>query len=216
MKEISIIVCSYNHDKWIERCLRSLIHQKIVKSEDYEIVLVNDNSKDNTSKILKKYMSTNNLKIINNSKNLGLPSSINKAIHYSSGRYIVRVDSDDYVDRYFLFFLSYFLNNNREYSAVACDYVLVNDNEQYLQKKNCAREEIACGIMFRREAIIDVGLYNKNFSMREGHELRKRLEKKYKIARIEFPLYKYRKHSLNRTKNLKQLKKFDKKLRKIK
>jgi glycosyltransferase involved in cell wall biosynthesis len=216
MKEISVIICSFNHQKWIERCLRSLINQKIIKQDEYEILIVNDKSQDNTKKILKKYNYISNLKIINNSKNIGLPSSINNAIHQSSGRYIVRVDSDDYVDRYFLFFLHYFLSNNRNYGAASCDYIIVDDKEEYLRTENSQKNEIACGIMFRREALIDIGLYNKNFSMREGHELKKRFEKKYEIGRIPFPLYKYRKHSLNRTKNIKLLKKFDKKLRKLK
>lgn len=216
MKEISIIVCAFNHEKWIERTLRSLINQKIIKKVDYEILIVNDKSKDNTKKILKKYNNINNIKITNNSKNLGLPSSINKAIHQSSGRYIVRVDSDDYVDRYFLFLLHYFLNNNREYAAASCDYIIVNDKEQFLHKGNSELNEIACGIMFRREALIDIGLYNKNFSMREGHELKKRFEKKYKIGRIPFPLYKYRKHSSNRTKNIRLLSRYDKKLENLK
>ena len=216
MKEISIIVCAFNHEKWIERTLRSLINQKIIKKVDYEILIVNDKSKDNTKKILKKYNNINNIKITNNSKNLGLPSSINKAIHQSSGRYIVRVDSDDYVDRYFLFLLHYFLNNNREYAAASCDYIIVNDKEQFLHKGNSELNEIACGIMFRREALIDIGLYNKNFSMREGHELKKRFEKKYKIGRIPFPLYKYRKHSSNRTKNIRLLSRYDKKLKNLK
>ena len=216
MKEISVIVCAFNHERWIERCIRSLFHQKIIDKSDFEIILVNDKSKDSTKKILKKYRSYKNLKIISNNKNIGLPSSINKAIHYSTGRYIVRVDSDDYVDRYFLFFLKYFLNNNREYHAAACDYLIVDNNEKYLMKKNCAESEIACGIMFRRECLIDIGLYNKKFSMREGHELRKRFLKKYKIGRIEYPLYKYRSHKGNRTKDLKVLKKFDNQLEKIK
>jgi glycosyltransferase involved in cell wall biosynthesis len=114
MNEISIIVCAFNHERWIERCIRSLLHQEIIDKSEYEIILVNDKSKDSTNKILNKYRSYKNLKIISNNKNIGLPSSINKAIHYSTGRYIVRVDSDDYVDRYFLFFLKYFLNNNRQ------------------------------------------------------------------------------------------------------
>ena len=126
------------------------------------------------------------------------------------------MDSDDYVDRYFLFFLHYFLNNNRNYGAVSCDYIIVNDKEEYLRKENSQKNEIACGIVFRREALIDIGLYNKSFSMREGHELKKRFEKKYEIGRIPFKLYKYRKHFLNRTKNIQLLKKFDKKLRKLK
>ena len=216
MKEISIIVCTFNHEKWIERCIRSLLNQKIVDELEYEIILVNDKSKDNTGKILKKYESFKNLKILSNKKNIGLPSSINKAIQNSTGRYIVRVDSDDYVDRYFLFFLKYFLLKNREYHAVACDYLIVDNNEKFLIKKNCTENNIACGIMFRRECLIDIGLYNKKFSMREGHELRKRFLEKYKIGRIEYPLYKYRSHKENRTRNLKLLKKFDNQLEKIK
>ena len=53
--------------------------------------------------------------------------------------------------------------------------------------------------MFRKECLFDIGLYNEKFKMREGHELRTRFEKKFKIGRLEFPFYKYRKHELNRT-----------------
>ena len=51
--------------------------------------------------------------------------------------------------------------------------------------------------------------------MREGHELKKRFERKFKIGRLELPLYKYRIYSKNRTKNKKELKKYDKLLRNI-
>ena len=79
------------------------------------------------------------------------------------------------------------------------------------------KKQIACGIMFRKECLFDIGLYNTEFSMREGHELRIRFEKKFKIGRLEFPMYKYRFHSNNRTiKNKNTLKKFDKLIRKVK
>lgn len=213
--DISVIVCSYNHGKWIERCLRSLLHQKFIKQEEYEIILIDDKSTDFTKKVLKNFKN-DNLRFFANKKNLGLPSSINKAIKLSLGRYVVRVDSDDYVARNFLYLTKLFLNINREYQAVAVDYYKVDNNEVFLSKNNCMKEQIACGIMFRKECLFDIGLYDSKFKMREGHELRKRFEKKHSIGHLNLPLYKYRSHENNRTKNLKNVKYYEVKLNKKK
>ena len=212
ISEISIIICCYNHEKWIERCLRSILHQKNIKDNEYEVIIVDDNSKDNSFQIIKKFKFSNFV-ALKNKKNIGLPSSINKGISKAQGRYIVRVDSDDYVSRDFLYLLKLFLDLNREYQAVAVDYYKVNDKEQILEKIDCFKKQIACGILFRKECLIDIGLYDKKFKMREGHELRKRFEKKFSIARLNIPLYKYRSHSNNRTQKKKVLKKYDKMLK---
>ena len=73
-------------------------------------------------------------------------------------------------------------------------------------------EEIACGVMFRRECLYDIGLYNEKYRMREGHDLRRRFLKKFKIGHLELPLYKYRHHETNRTKEKQNLSKYDKML----
>ncbi len=210
--EISIIVCCYNHEKWIERCLRSILHQKYIKDNEFEVIIVDDNSSDRSHKIIKKF-NFDNFISLKNKKNIGLPLSINKAISKAKGRYIVRVDSDDYVSRNFLYLIKLFLDLNREYQAVAVDYFKVNDKEQILEKVDCYKNQIACGILFRKECLIDIGLYDRKFKMREGHDLRRRFEKKFKIARLNVPLYKYRTHSGNRTNKKKVLKKFDKMLK---
>ena len=215
MPEITIIVCSYNHGKWIERCIRSILNQVVIKQDQFEIIIVDDASKDYTRKILTKFKKFKNIKILTNNKNLGLPRSLNKAIKVSSGRYVVRVDSDDYIERNYLFVSKLFLDKNRYYQALATDYTKVDENENLISRENCSKNEIACGIMFRKESILEIGLYNENFLMREGHELKKRFEKKFKIGRLELPLYKYRIYSKNRTKNKKELSKYDKLLKKI-
>ena len=217
LPDISIIVCAYNHSKWIERCIRSLNHQDNIKDHEYEIIIINDCSKDDTRKILKKFKYLSNLRVINNSKNIGLPESINKGIKISNGRYIVRVDSDDYVARNFLYLLKLYLDYNRNHSAVACDYLKVDEKENTLSRfENKGKNQIACGILFRKESLYDIGLYNKKFKMREGHYLRKVYEKKFNIINLNFPLYKYRMHSKNRTKKSSQIKKYDKLFKKIK
>ena len=210
MYDISVIICSYNHEKWIERCLRSIFNQKIINNEKIEIILVNDCSTDKTKKIIKNYKNYKNLKIINNKKNLGLPKSLNKAISKSSGRYIIRVDSDDYIQRYCLFTLKFFLDFNRHYQAASCDYLKVTETEETIKRYKSKQNPIACGIMFRRECLFFLGLYDEKFKMREGHDLLKRFLKKYKLGYLELPLYKYRDHKNNRTKKKKFLKKYDK------
>ena len=212
LPDISVIVCAYNHGKWLERCIRSLNHQQHMAANEFEIIVVNDASTDMTKDVLDNLNSISNLRVINNDTNVGLPQSLNKAIRSALGRYIVRVDSDDYVTRLFLYLTKEFLDMNRDYQAVAVDYVLVDELERLIKRVNCFDEEIACGVMFRKECLFDIGLYDESFSMREGHELKKRFLEKFKIARLEFPLYKYRKYDGNRTNNLKETNGYDKKL----
>ena len=176
-KSVSVIVCTFNHEKWIERCIRSLLNQENIFLEDFEIILVDDCSEDSTSEVLDKFSNETNLTIIKNESNIGLPASINKAMKVSTGRYIVRVDSDDYVQRSFLYHMKFFLDFNRYYQAVCVDYFRVDENEEVLSRENSKINEIAFGIMFRRECLFDIGLYNEKYTMREGHDLRRRFEK---------------------------------------
>jgi|TARA_B100000795_G_scaffold150551_1_gene112727 glycosyltransferase involved in cell wall biosynthesis len=210
--DISVIVCSFNHAKWLERCIRSISNQENISDQNFEIIIIDDCSTDETPQVVNNLKSIANLKSLRNEKNLGLPKSINIAMHISKGRYLVRVDSDDYVQRNFLFMMKFFLDLNRQYQAVCVDYINVSENEEFLERKNAIKDEIACGIMFRREALFDLGLYNENFKMREGHELRKRFLEKFSMGHLELPLYKYRDHQNNRTKNIKDLEEYDKKL----
>ena len=209
LPEISVIISVYNHSKWINRCLRSLFNQINISKKEYEIIVVDDCSTDDSFKILKKIKEKTNIILLKNKKNKGLPFSLNRAIKASDGRYIVRVDSDDYVTRNFLSLMKYFLNKNPQYQAVSVDYLWIDKNENILARKFASKEEIACGIMYRRECLYEIGLFNNNFKMREGHELNKRFRKKFKIAHLELPLYKYRRYEGNRTKEYKKLIKFD-------
>ena len=73
-------------------------------------------------------------------------------------------------------------------------------------------DPIGCGIMFKFEHLIDLGLYDANFLAREDEELILRFKKKYSVSRVQLPLYRYRKHKHNLTNNKSKMKKFNKKL----
>ena len=207
---VSVILPVYNSERYIGRCLRSLNRQSL-HYKNYEIVVIDDFSSDSSLKEIKKYKSKN-IRLIKNKKNLGLAKSLNIGIKNAKGSLLVRVDSDDWVHEDFLNILSTFLFINHELDAVACDYVLTDEKEKNIKIENCDKKPIGCGIMFRTQQLLDLGLYDEKFQYAEEEALRKIFLKKYKITRIPFNLYRYRQHKANRSKNLKLVKYYSSKL----
>jgi glycosyltransferase involved in cell wall biosynthesis len=207
---ISVIVPVYNQELYIGRCLRSLLHQSI-NHENYEIIVIDDGSTDRTPYALELFSDKFNspIVVLKNSTNSGLPASLNKAILNSRSEYIVRVDSDDFVNVNFLTFLYNFIEFNKYADAVACDYYLVNDNEEVLQRVNCLEHPIACGILYKKSHLIELGMYDESFKCHEERDFRIRFEKKYMINRLELPLYRYRRHEDNMTNNKSQMEYFE-------
>ena len=114
---VSVIIPVYNQELYIGRCLRSLLDQSLER-EQYEIIIIDDGSKDKTSEILKTFK--DEIELIKNKTNKGLPYSLNRGIKASKGRFIVRVDSDDYVNKEFLKYLQMHLLYNNEMHAICC------------------------------------------------------------------------------------------------
>lgn len=86
----SIIIPVHNGEKYIEKCIESVLKQKY---NNYEIIIINDNSNDNTTNIIKKY----NIKVYNvNYNNIG--KSRNYGVLKAKGDYIIFIDADDYID----------------------------------------------------------------------------------------------------------------------
>lgn len=193
---VSVIVPVFNQERYIGRCLRSLLAQTFPKV-DFEIIVINDGSVDKTGYALDLFKE--DVIIINNDFNLGLPASLNKGILAAKSPLIVRVDSDDYVSVNFINFLYNFITQNEYMDAVACDYNLIDNNGVKISRESCLDDPIGCGIIFRLKQLIDIGLYDENFLRHEDRDLRIRFLKKYKIHRLELPLYRYRRHNSNIT-----------------
>ena len=195
---VSVIVPVYNQEKFIGRCLRSLLHQ-VPFNQSYEIIVVDDGSTDKTPYALELFFDA--IHTITNAENMGLPTALNQAIKVARASYIVRVDSDDYVNANFLGFLHAYLDQNEFADAVACDYWLVDDKENWLERVDCMEAPIGCGIMFRKDKLIDVGLFDETFRVHEEKDLRIRFEKCHAIDHLPIPLYRYRRHESNLTNN---------------
>ena len=196
--DISLLIPVFNCELYIERAIRSALQNKIL-SPNLEIVVIDDCSNDQTPKILQKF--EKKIKLVRHKQNLGLPSALNTGILESSGQFIVRLDADDFILPEYTFLLGTFLKRNKHLDAVKCDYYIVDKMENITTLENSEERPIGCGIMFRREQLIDIGLYNPEYRLNEDKELVERFTKKYKITRVPVPLYKYYFHGENMTLN---------------
>lgn len=196
--EISVVVTNYNYGGFLPRCVRSLISQSYNRDE-YEIIVIDDASTDDSKQIINGYQQA--ITPIFNEKNLGLAASCNKAIHAALGKHIVRVDADDYVHHDFLKLHHLFLANNKDMDATSSDYYEVDMKENILRRKNGITWPVACGVMYKIDDLIDIGLYDETLP-REDVDLRQRFLKKYQVYNIPVPLYRYTMHSESMTKNI--------------
>ncbi len=132
--KVSIIVPVYNVEKYLKRCLDSLISQTL---KDIEIICVNDGSKDNSDKILEEYARKDSRIIIINQENQGISVARNNGMDIAKGKYVGFVDSDDWVDSDFFEKLYNAAEKNNAQMAV-CSIIRLNEyrSKKYLTLKN--------------------------------------------------------------------------------
>ena len=120
MPEVSVIVPVYNVEKYLEKCLNSLVNQTL---DNIEIIIVNDGTKDNSEEIIKKFIEKYPQKIVYLKKeNGGLSDARNFGIPYAKGEYIAFLDSDDYVEKD-IYKEMYELAKKENSDMVECDFL---------------------------------------------------------------------------------------------
>lgn len=93
MPLVSVLITSYNHEKWLAQCLDSALSQTYLNRE---IIVVDDGSSDGSQQILKSY--GDQITLIENNPNIGTYPSLNKALSFAKGEYVAILNSDDYWD----------------------------------------------------------------------------------------------------------------------
>lgn len=122
--KVSVIVPVYNVEKYLEKCLDSLVHQTL---ESLQIIVVNDGSLDNSQAIIDRYVEAYPHKVFGYIKeNGGLGDARNYGMQFAGGEYIAFVDSDDWVDEK-MFELMYGFAERNSYQIVVADMYCIND-----------------------------------------------------------------------------------------
>jgi glycosyltransferase involved in cell wall biosynthesis len=94
---LSIILPVYNVEPYVERCLRSLLEYQNLSASEYEIIVTNDGSPDNSRAVVERLQSEFSNLILINQENQGVSMARNNAIAIAKGRYILPIDPDDYI-----------------------------------------------------------------------------------------------------------------------
>ncbi len=117
---VSVIIPVYNGEKFISRCIDSVLNQSF---KDIEIIVINDGSKDNTKDILLNYQNQNeNIKLINK-ENQGVSQARNDGINLAKGEYIAFIDSDDEIPNNYIKELYDAINNDVDMALCSVEYV---------------------------------------------------------------------------------------------
>ncbi len=170
MNSFSIIVPVYNVEKYLNKCLESLVNQTY---KDYEIIIVNDGSTDKSQNIINNYKEKYS-KIVKSykKKNGGLSSARNYGLKKATKDYILFVDSDDYIEKNTLEILNKNILNNEDiiifnYNAIYENHIDKIDtfisNIKDLKKRYIISKPSACNKLFKKDFIL-----NNNIKFIEG------------------------------------------------
>lgn len=172
--EVSILMPTYNHEKYIEKAIDSVLMQKT--KFKWELLIHDDCSTDGTLGIVKKYTSLypDHIKLYEESENQGLMKSYKKLIDVSRGDYIAVLESDDYwTDECKLQTQVDFLNENPDYAMVFTDVIVIDENGNKIQNKKTINSHVrntekwyeqllghngitgACSAMFRKSDFLE-------------------------------------------------------------
>ena len=160
---VTVYITNFNYGKFIKKAINSVLNQTF---KNYELIIIDDGSKDKSVEIIKEFQNKKNIKIIYQ-KNKGLVVSNNLALRLSKAKYIMRLDSDDWLDPHALEIMSNILERDKRISLVFPDYYEVDKNGKILRqmrrhnfKKVKLFDQPAHGActMIRKEKTIQINL----------------------------------------------------------
>jgi len=214
---VSVIIPIYNSESYVGGALESIINQTY---KNLEIILIDDGSTDKSLDIIGKYAEKDKrVVIIKNESNSGIVVSLNKGISYCHGKYVARMDSDDWSFPYRISKQVEFLEKNPDVVICGGSIEITNESLKPLNHRMYPVDDKSVRKLFfryspfahpcvtyRTDAIKKVGLYNESIPLAQDYDLYFRLGKVGKLANIPDVILKLRVHgeSLSMSKARKQ------------
>lgn len=218
MPKVSVIVPAYNQAKYLKQTLNSVLNQTY---NDWECVIVNDGSTDNTAKIAKNYVKKDKRFKYIYQKNKGLAGARNTGIKTSQGEYIGFLDSDDLWKPSMLEKTVTFLAGNHKTSIVSGAWSYVDKNGKLISRKNGPAKcenylvELLFGNLFpvhalliKKAVFIDCGFFDSSLPSSEDWDMWLRVANKgYRFNYVNDLIAHYRIHNNTITSNNDRIKK---------
>jgi len=207
---VTVYLTNYNYENFIKQSIDSVLNQKF---RDFELIIIDDGSTDKSKNIIETYRNHPKVTIVYQ-ENRGLNVTNNIAIKLSRGKYIVRLDADDYLNENAMTVLSDKLSSDNNLALVFPDYYLIDvDGNIIAEEKRHDFNNVtmydqpahgACS-MIRKDVLVELGGYSEEFTRQDGYELWIKIIKNRKVANINLPLFYYRQHENNLTNDREKL-----------
>jgi len=179
---ISVVMSVYNAEKYLEEAIKSILNQTY---QDFEFIIVNDCSNDRSSAILNDYNKNyDKIKLLNNTENIGLTKSLNKAIAVSKGDFIARMDADDISEPNRFERQVGYLKTHKDIDILGTFSNDINGQGDVFRKRTTPvnHDDIVkmlpklCPIshptvMFRKDSLASIGFYNERFRTSQDLEM---------------------------------------------
>ena len=205
--EVTIYITNYNYSLYLPKAIESCLNQTY---KNFEIIIIDDGSTDSSKKIINFYANKNKNIVPIFKKNQGLIRACNTALSSARGKFIIRLDADDWFDKNAIKLMAYELNQDKKLQIIFPDYYEVNKEGKILRsirrhdfEKVGLLDQPAHGActMFRTKTLITSGGYDEFFNCQDGVDIWYRFIKKHKVRNLNIPLFYYRKHEVSITKN---------------
>jgi glycosyltransferase EpsE len=201
--EVTVLMSVYNDEEYLEKSMNSILDQTF---SDFEFLIIDDASTDESVSILKSYASNDErIRLVLNEKNKGLSYNLAEGVEMAEASWIARMDADDIACENRLEVQKEYVENHPDVDIVG-SYVTdidEHDQEMEIRKVPVSHEKISdliwtCPfihptVMFRKEAILEAGSYDRNLRRRQDYDLWFRCKAaNLKFANIPSPILYYR------------------------
>lgn len=198
-KLISIVLPVYNGEKFLRDSIDSIINQTY---KNWELIIVNDCSTDNSLKIAQEYEKLDErIKVISNEINKKLPASLNIGFKEAKGEYLTWTSDDNKYKSRALERMCEYLEKNEKFTMVCADYEILTEGKTKCKSVKCKFSEMlvsngvgAC-FLYRRSVLNKIGGYSEDLFLVEDYDYWLKIMKVGKIGEIKENLYTYRRHS---------------------
>lgn len=209
MPKVSVILPAYNAEKYIKEAIDSILSQTF---QDFELLVLNDCSKDRTEEIIRSY-ADERIVYLKNEKNMGVAATLNKGLAAAKGEYVARMDADDIsLPERFARQVEY-LDAHPAVAVVGSALEIFGEDvpgeiRRFSENPKQMKVDLLFSsglahpsVMIRRSVIRDLGGYDLEFEGLEDYELWCRVARHHELSALPEILFRYRVHGSQVTRN---------------
>lgn len=204
---VTVYITNYNYAQFVRQSIESVLSQTF---KDYELIVIDDGSTDNSREIIEEYRGLPNVTVLYQ-ENKGLNVTNNIAMRKARGKYLMRLDADDFLEGNALEAMVARMESDPETGLVFSNYYYVDESGNVFgeERRHDFDREVslydqpahgACTLI-RLDFLREVGGYDEAFSCQDGYDLWARFVRHYKVRNVGESLFYYRRHTTNLTLN---------------